>query len=180
MKELAKRTGIEERTLEAEAERAMAGGAAAVFERAPGASEGPAGQQEGAATRRRVSRQELIAEDLLALALARNNFALIEDCREFFTPQQKEMYELLKSGKRKSDDQALDAVLGLIVLRDQTAAGGLSDLDVASLKSGLAQEYYRERRKVLALAVRNAEARGNDAELAAALAELATLPGGGE
>ena len=66
------------------------------------------------------------------------------------------------------------------MLRDPTAVSALSDRDLAALKSDLAREYYRERRKILALAVRNAEARGNDSELAAALAELSKLPGGGE
>ncbi len=56
----------------------------------------------------------------------------------------------------------------------------LSDEDLAVLKEGLAKEYYKERRHILSLAVRNAEARGNQAELDAALAELSKLPGGGE
>jgi DNA primase len=178
MKELAKRTGIKERTLEAEAERAMAGSLYGAGNNTSVANNMPG--QDDQVPKRQVSRQELIAEDLLALALARNDFALIADCREFFTPEQKEIYDLLKSGGRKSDDPALDAILELIVLRDPTVAADMQDDDIATLKAGIAKEYYRERRKVLALAVRNAEARGNDAELAAALAELSKLPGGGE
>ncbi len=179
MKELAKRTGIDERTLEAEAAAAAAGGGPSNFNgRRTADADGTNAEDE--APKRRVARQELIFEDLLACALARNDFSFIEECRQFFTPQQDELFELLSSGKRKSDDEAQDAILELIVLRDPTTAGGLSDVDVASLKSDLAREYYKERRKILALAVRNAEARGDDVELAAALAELATLPGGGE
>jgi hypothetical protein len=98
----------------------------------------------------------------------------------FFTPTQKELFTLLKSGKRKSDDAALDAIVNLIVLRDPTAIGGLSDEDLAVLKEGLAREYYKERRHILSLAVRNAEVHGNQTELDAALAELSKLPGGGE
>jgi DNA primase len=170
LKELAKRTGVDEATLKAEGEKSAT---------EQYASPNSAGQDDQA-PKRQVSRQELIAEDLLALALARNDFAFIEDCVTFFTPTQKELFTLLKSGQRKSDDAALDAIVNLIVLRDPTAISGLSDEDLAVLKEGLAREYYKERRHILSLAVRNAEARGNQVELDAALAELSKLPGGGE
>lgn len=170
MKELAKRTGVAEKTLEEEAEKSAA------TQYAP--SQSPPAGEEDQAPKRQVSRQELIVEDLLALALARNDFAFMEDCEAFLTPTQKEIFALLRSGGRRSDDAALDAVVGLIVLRDPTAMSELKDEDVSALKEGLAREYYKERRHILALAVKNAEARGNDTELAAALAELAKLPGG--
>jgi hypothetical protein len=127
-----------------------------------------------------VPRQERIAEDLFAIALARNDFASIEDCVLFFTPTQKEIFTLLKSGKRKSDDPTLDAVINLIVLRDPTAVGDLTDEDITVIKEGIAKEYYKERRHILSLAIKNAEARGNQTELDAALAELSKLPGGEE
>jgi hypothetical protein len=177
LKELAKRTGVDEATLKAEGEKS----ATEQYASPNFAIQNAAGPgQDDQAPKRQVSRQELIVEDLLALALARNDFVFIEDCVTFFTPAQKELFALLKSGKRKSDDAALDAIVNLIVLRDPTAVSGLSDEDLAVLKEGLAKEYYKERRKILSLAVRNAEARGNQAELDAALAELSKLPGGGE
>jgi DNA primase len=176
MKELSKRTGVDEATLKAEAEKSAT--EQYVSPNFVGAN--AAAGQDDQIPKRQVSRQELIAEDLLALALARNDFALIEDRVTFFTPIQKELFALLKSGKRKSDDAALDAIVNLIVLRDPTAISGLSDEDLAVLKEGLAKEYYKERRHILSLAVRNAEARGNQAELDAALVELAKLPGGEE
>ncbi len=179
IKELARRTGVEEKTLEEEAEKN-----AATQQYAPASSAGASGGAAGGgialdeqAPARHLSHQERIAEDLLALALARNDFSIIEDCTEFFAPAQKEIYELLKSGTRKSDDATLDAVVNFIVLRDPTEIVGLSNEDLAVLKEGLAREHYKERRKILTLAVRNAEARGNETELAAALAELAKLPG---
>ncbi|HUC31132.1 MAG TPA: DNA primase [Candidatus Paceibacterota bacterium] len=180
LKELAKRTGMNEQTLKDEAERsATAQYSPAGSAGANAGTRGTIGQDESA-PQRQVPRQELIVEDLFALALARNDFALIEDCATFFTPAQKEIFTLLKSGKRRSDDGALDAVINLIVLRDPTAASDIADADIATLKEGLAKEYYKERRHILSLAIKNAEVRGNDAELAAALAELSTLPGGGE
>ncbi len=179
MKELAKRTGVNETTLKDEAEKS-----AAAQQYAPANSVGAAGAggvgQDEQMLKRQVSRQELIVEDLFALALARNDFAFMEDCTTFLAPAQKEIFALLKSGKRKSDDAGLDAIINLIVLRDPTALGDLSGEDLVVLKEGLAKEYYKERRKILSLAVRNAEARGNQTELQAALAELSTLPGGGE
>jgi DNA primase len=178
MKELAKRTGVDEATLKAEGEKsATEQYASSNFANANAAGVG-AGAQADQTPKRQVSRQELIAEDLLALALARNDFAFMEDCVTFFTPAQKELFTLLESGKRKSDDAALDAIVNLIVLRDPTAVSGISDEDLAVLKEGLAKEYYKERRHILSLAVRNAEARGDQAELTAALAELSKLPGG--
>ena len=177
MKELAKRTGVNEATLKDEAEKS-----AATQQYAPARALAVMnGDSQGEQVlKRQVSRQELIVEDLFAVALARNDFAFIEDCVTFFAPAQKEIFTLLKSGKRKSDDSGLDAIVNLIVLRDPTAASDLSDDDLVVLKEGLAKEYYKERRKILSLAVRNAEARGNQAELDAALAELSKLPGGGE
>ncbi|HEY5220648.1 MAG TPA: DNA primase [Candidatus Paceibacterota bacterium] len=175
MKELAKRTGVNEATLKDEAEKS-----ATTHQYAPASNATGTAAQDDQAPQRQLSRQERIAEDLFALALARNDFSLIEDCREFFTPAQKEIYELLKVGKRKSDDATLDMTVNLIVLRDPTDVTDLSDEDIVTLKEGLAKDYYKERRKILSLAVRNAEARGNQVELDAALAELSTLPGGGE
>jgi len=179
LKELAKRTGVNEATLKDEAEKSATTQYASPTNSANNMSVAGAGHDEQV-LKRQVSRQEFIVEDLLALALARNDFAFIEDCVIFFAPAQKEIFTLLKSGKRRSDDAALDAIVNLIVLRDPTAIGELSADDLAVLKEGLAKEYYKERRHILSLAVRNAEARGNEAELDAALAELSKLPGGGE
>jgi DNA primase len=183
LKELAKRTGVDEATLKAEGEKSATEQYASPSVASANAGAGGmavAAGQDDQAPKRQVSRQELIAEDLLALALARNDFAFIEDCVTFFTPTQKELFTLLKSGKRTSDDTTLDAIVNLIVLRDPTNISELSDDDIAVLKDGLAKEYYKERRHILSLAVRNAEARSNQAELDAALAELSKLPGGGE
>jgi DNA primase len=172
MKELAKRTGVNEKTLEEEANK----NETTQFVATPARVE----DQEERAPKRQVSRHELICEELFALALARNDFSLIEDCIDCFTPTQKEIFTLLKSGVRKHDDPALDAAIGLIVMRDPSAWLDAKPDDIAILKNGIAQEYYKERRHVLTLAIRNAEANGNDAELAAALAELSKLPQGGE
>jgi hypothetical protein len=162
MNELAKRTGIAEKTLREEAERAS-GSAPAV-----------APKSDEAAPKRQVSRQELIIEQLLSAALTKDDFAAIDDCVFFFAPLYKEAAALLKSGKRSSPDAALDAVIGPIVLRSSDVV--LSDAEITFLKNALAKEYYKERRQIIALAIKNAEANGNDKELKAALEELSKLP----
>ena len=172
MKELAKHTGVNEKTLEEEMRKSEATQFTQPALRAE--------VQEAQPAKRQLSRHELIAEELFALALARNDFSLIEECAEFFTPAQTEIYILLKNGVRKHDDPTLDAAIGIIVMRDPSTWIEAKDEDIALLKSGIAQEYYKERRHVLTLAVRNAEANGNDAELAAALQELSKLPRAGE
>ena len=151
MKELAKRTGVSEATLKRRRRNMRRRSTYSRRLRAP-AIANAATRRTNEAPKRQLSRQERIAEDLFALALARNDFLFIEDCREFFTPTQKEIFTLLKSGKRKSDDAALDAIVNLIVLRDPTAMSDLSDDDIAVLKEGLAKEYYKERRHILSLA----------------------------
>jgi hypothetical protein len=90
-------------------------------------------------------------------------------------PAQKEVWRLLVAGKRKSDDPALDETIDLIVLRSGTER---TDVEIGGLKSELAKEYYKERRRIIAQAIKNAEANGNAAELEAAMEELKDLPAG--
>ncbi len=169
LKELAARTGIAGKTLEEESERAATSGI-------PVSAAAGVPQQE-AVPARAVSRAELIVEKLFAAALAKNDFAVLDDCALFLNPVQKEIARILKSGKRKSEDLSLDEAIGLIVLRSSEE---FSQEEIATLKAELAKEYYKERRKVLAQAVKNAEARGNQAELTAALEELSRLSGARE
>jgi DNA primase len=172
MKELSKRTTIPEQTLEEEATRGDEGQA-----RQQSLSQE---QEGGEAPKRQLSRQERLCEDLLAIAVAKSDFTFLEDGVIFFTPVQKEIYDILKSGARRSDDPTLDAAIDLIVLRDMGDLSDLSADDMMTLRTGLAKEYYKDRRHILTLAVKNAEARGNEAELAASLDELRNVPGGGE
>lgn len=169
MKELSKRTGIKEKTLEDET--AKAAGATSVTAPTRGVDE------NATVAKRELSRQDRIAEDLLAAALAAGNFATLDECVLFFNPTQKEILRLLATGKKQSDDPSLDAAISIIVFRSSDV---LSAAEFAQLKSELAKEYYKERRKILAQAIKNAEARGNETELAAALEEMRQLPTNGE
>lgn len=164
LKELSKRTGVKEQTLEEEA------GKAAVSPFTPAAM-----KEEEEVQKRHVSRHELIVEELLSAAFANNDLAAINDCVEYFNPNQKEIFRILASGKKKSEDPSLDSLIGLIVLRP---ADNLSEGAIKNLKADLAKEYYKERRQIITLAIKNAETRGNEVELKAALEELSGLPQG--
>jgi DNA primase len=161
---LAALTGIAEKTLEEESKRTeteIAFVPRAAVEEAP---------------KRQVSRAELLYEELLAIALAKNDFSLFDDSALFLNPIQKEMLRILASGARKSDDPALDAAIDLVVLREPPR--DVSDAEAAKLKSSLTKEYYKERRQILSQAVKNAETRHDERELATALEELRNLPAG--
>jgi DNA primase len=169
MSELSKRTGIKEKTLEEEMAKSSSVSNSTLNTSAD--------KIDGAVVKREISRQDRIAEDLLAAVLAAGDFAVLDECVTFFNPTQKEMLRLLASGKKQSEDPSLDAAISIIVFR---ASDELKPEEIAVLKAELAKEYYKERRKILAQAIKNAEARGNEAELAAALEEMRTLPTNGE
>ena len=79
LKELSKRTGVDEATLKAEGEKSATEQYAtpnSSNQHSAGGVGGGAGQDDQI-PKRQVSRQELIAEDLLALALARNDFFFV-------------------------------------------------------------------------------------------------------
>jgi DNA primase len=172
MKELARRTGVNEQTLQEEAVKADTsfgggGSSSSQFDRREGGQ-----QEQEEAPKRQLSRYERLGEELLAMGLALGDFNFMEDCASYLLPTQKEVLSLLKTGARRSDDPALDTALNFIVLQIPEAA----DLDEAAMiKSELLKEYYKERRQILTLAVRNAEARGDEKELSAALNELREL-----
>jgi DNA primase len=176
LKELSRRTGIKEKTLEEESEKISA----SAFAQSTASSSGPArvaGQQEDELPKSPTSRQDLIVEKLFSTALAKDNFGLLDDAVPFFSPTQKEMFLILKSGKRASDDPTLDTAIGIIVLRSGSGVfDELNTEEIASLRSELAKEYYKERRKIRAQAIKNAEVNGNESELAAAIEELKSLP----
>ncbi len=162
MKELARRTGISEQTLREEAHKTSD------VRFAPRTI----GEKEEAA-KREVARQDRIVEELFAAALAKNDWKALDDCAPFLVPAHREVLRILKSGKTKSEDPSLDQAIELIVLR---ASGDIPHEEISALKSELTKEYYKERRRVLAQAVKNAEARGNDEELRAALEALKNIP----
>jgi DNA primase len=163
MRELSKRTGIGERVLNEEGEKANP----------ISNNQFPITNNVEFVPKRELTRQGRLAEELFAAVLAKGDMTALDDCVEYLAPRQLEVWRLLASGKRKSDDPALDEVINLIVLRSSAER---TDAEIAGLKSELAKEYYRERRRIVAQAVKNAEANGNTEELASALKELQSMP----
>jgi DNA primase len=160
-KKLAGLTGVAEKTLEEESRKTEG---EQVFVPVSATEEVP---------KRQVARAELLFEELVSIALAKNNFSLFDDCKSFLDPTQKEILRIVANGKRKSDDPAIDAVIDLVVLREPLVS---RDDEAAKLKTALTGEYYKERRKIIAQAIKNAEARHDEHELKAALEELKNLP----
>jgi DNA primase len=161
---LADLTGINEKTLEEESKKTKE---EIRFVPIESSEEAP---------KRQVARAELLFEDLLAIALAKNDFSLLDDCVLFLDPAQKEVLRVLASGKRKSDDPVVDALIDLVVLRE--SPGEPWDEEALKLKTALAGEFYKERRKIISQAIKNAEARHDEHELKTALEELSNLPTG--
>jgi DNA primase len=164
LKELARRTDINEQTLQEEASK-MDPVSGQQFDRRQQ-------QEQEEVPKRQLSRQERMCEALLAIGLALGSFDFMEDCVPYLSPTQKEIFVLLKSGERASDDPALDSAINFIALQ---IPENPDFEEAANVKAELVKEYYKERRHILTLAVRNAEARGDDKELAAALRELKEL-----
>jgi DNA primase len=168
LKALSQRTGIPQKTLEEESLQAAGSPFAATAQRSIDEEKGEEPQK------RVLSRQDLIIEKLFSGAFAKNDFTILEDVSAFFNPTQKEIFHILKSGKRQSEDLALDSIIGSIVLQ---SSDELTAEELRILKAELTKEFYKERRKILAQVIKNAEARGNEEELSAALKELQSLPG---
>ena len=162
MKELSNRTGISNNILGEEAEMTSIG---PVIDRAKE-------NDEAEASKKPVARRDLIVEKLFAIALAKNDFTIFDNCVDYLAPSQKEILNILKSGARRSDDQSLDEEIGIIVLRPSE---DISDGEIKTLKAELIKEYIKERRSILMLAIKNAEANKNETEVSAALEELKNL-----
>jgi DNA primase len=162
MQELAKRTGIAVKTLAEEAEKVGASREPRAESREP----------DEKSEKKEFGRQERLVQKLFAAALAADDMTIPSDCVLFFTPLQREAWELIAAGKRTSEDPALDATLSLAVL---SSSDPLAESEIIQVKRELGRDHYRERRKMLAQAIKNAEANGNFDELAAALKDLNEL-----
>ncbi len=172
MKELSHRTGINSSVLEEEA-----GKASIVHPQIYGPKE-----KEEVVPKRIISRRDFIVEKMLAAVLARQNFleknpdesvkdvfSVFDDCAEYLTPAQKEVLWILKSGARRSDDPAIDEMIGSTVF---LSSEEVADDEIQKLKNEFVKEYIKEQRSILTTKIKNAEATGNDEELKQALEEL--------
>jgi DNA primase len=164
LKELSKRTGLEEKILAEEMERINL-----VKTEARSTSEDPenAGREPA-----RYSRRELISEDLLRAAAAKNDFSLLGDSVQYMSAVHRDIFELLKAGGKASGDPKIDELVNFIIL----GAAELSDGEVSDLRKELSKEYFKEKRLDLALKIKQAESVGDEARLRLAMEEMNALP----
>ncbi len=159
MKELAKRTAIDERALIEEAEQL------------PVAAQHDTGQPEPEGPEK-FSRWELLSERLLSYASTKNSFAVLEDCAAQLAPLYQQILAILKRGERRAEDALLDERLHLILLRSEEFV----EHDAEEMKEQLAREYFKERRRDLTSRVREAEKIGDEEALRMVLKEFQQLP----
>lgn len=163
LKELSRRTGVSEKTLTEETEKLA-------YSKTENQYSVPA-EEIRLAENRKLSRHDLICERLISAALEKNNFELVERNFSRLTTPYKKIFELLKSGERKSGDPNLDKLLNLIILRSEA----LDPKEIEELEIHLAKEHLKERRYEISLKVKKAEAEKNEIELNSALEELHNL-----
>lgn len=120
---------------------------------------------------RSLTRRELIGEELLGAAIALDNFEIIKENVPYLAAYHQEIFKILLSGSRKSEVPELDEALNFIILK----AKALPDREIEKLKKELIKEYIKEKRKELALAIKEAEAKGNEEVLNKALQDLDAL-----
>ena len=165
LNELSRRTGVAEKVLTEEMERIE------VRKEVSGtANEGGENSNQDFHIKK-YSRRELIGERLLGMAVARNNFSILEDFKEYLADFHKRSFEILKKGGRRSDDMDLDEIINLIILGSKD----LKDEEAEQLKRELMKEFIKERKNVLTAMVKRAEQEGDEAGLASALEELNKL-----
>ncbi len=163
LKELGKRVGIEEKTLEEEAARLTA----------PASPTGIVREEEIQPAPRRVfTRRELLSQRLISAMLPGNNFGLLGEHEEYLALQYREALTVVKRGERRSGDPALDEVLNLIVLQSDE----FPPEEVEELKEYLFREYIKERREELVAAMKQAELAGDEEAFRAASEEFHKLP----
>ncbi len=161
LKELSKRTGVGELTLSEEMERAVP--------KKVSQNEEPAAQPVEA---RKFSRWEMLAQRCLARLLQKGDFA---EGKEFFPHlpgNYREIFSVLESGKRRSDDSLTDELLNIIIFQQREA--GAEEFE--TLKLELYKEYLKERRRELISVIGQAERSGDQRSLDKAMQELDNLP----
>lgn len=163
LKELGKRTGVEERVLEEEAARLTARTSGGTVLRE---------EEVQLPARRAWSRRELLSQALISAMLHGNSFDLLGEHEGYLEAGHREILQVVKKGERRSDDPARDEILNLVVLQVKE----FSPQEVAELKEHLFREYIKERREELVTAMKRAESAGDEDAFRAASEEFHKLP----
>jgi DNA primase len=167
IKELAKRTHLDERTLEKEAEH-VTNRVSQVANRKTETNESISAEEKP----QEFSRRALLSERLISATLGMNDMQKIESIVPYMPEDYRIVCDLLKTGARKSDDTDMDELINLLILRSEQ----FDDAEFERLANDLKMEAIKDLRRELTLRVKQAEADGNEEELAKALEELNGLP----
>ena len=114
----------------------------------------------------------MLAQRCLAWILQKGDFA---EGKEFFPHlpgNYREIFSVLESGKRRSDDSLTDELLNIIIFQQREA--GAEEFE--TLKLELYKEYLKERRRELISVIGQAERSGDQRSLDKAMHELDNLP----
>ncbi len=167
MKELAKRTGLDELALQAEANKIAEN-------MKPTSPAQNSGEQQGAVaqTIRPQTRREIIAEKLLSAAHAMQVMDQVAGIREYFPERYTGILDILATGKQKAENEMQDLMIAAIIMR----AEPVEPTDFESMKQELRAECIKERRRELTMAIRRAEEDNDELAMQEALKALGELP----
>ena len=162
LKELSKRTGVGELTLSEEMERAIAPKKISHTEET--------GTQ--IAEVKKFSRWEMLSQRCLAWILQKGDFGAGEKFFSHLPGNYREIFSVLESGKRRSDDPLTDELLNIVIFQQREA--GAEEFE--TLKLELYKEYLKEKRRELVSMIGRAEQSGDQKSLEKAMQELDNLP----
>lgn len=120
---------------------------------------------------RKISRKDLITERLISATLVKQNFEVLADVVNYFSPAYINVLNFLKSGEKKNGDLALESLINLISLRSEE----ISEVEFTDLKKHLAKEYLSNRRAELTSQIKMAEAKNDEELLRLSIEELQKL-----
>jgi DNA primase len=161
LKELSKRIGVGELTLSEEMERAAPKKVSQSEESAPQSAEA-----------KKFSRWEMLAQRCLAWLLQKGDFSEGEKFFSHLPGNYREIFSILESGKRRSEDPLADELLNMVIFQQREA--GAEEFE--TLKLELYKEYLKERRNELISMIGRAEQSGDQKSLEKAMQELDSLP----
>lgn len=161
LKELAKRTSVNELTLSEEMERAAPKKSAAAEQTA-----------QPDIVYKKFSRREILAQRCIAWVLQKGDFAGAEEFFSHLPGNYREIFTVLQSGERRSNDPLVDELLNLVIFQQREA--GAEEFE--TLKLELYKEYLKERRRELTSMIGQAERSGDQKSLNEAMQELDNLP----
>ncbi len=164
LKELSKKTGVNELTLSEEMERD------APQVRQP--ADGHGAPSEQPIESKKFSRREILAQRCLAWVLQRGDFEAVEKFFPYLPGNYREIFSVLKSGERRSSDPVIDELLNIIIFQQREA--GTEEFE--ELKLELYKEYLKERRRELTSIMAQAQQSNNQKLLDETAEELNNLP----